>query len=210
MICSYLQDQRQFVSLNQTCSDLGNIQLGVLQGSSLGLLFYLIYNNGLSNTVSCKPRLFAKDTCLVEKATSPEILQNKLDLDLNKLYIWHCINQLIINPIKFFATVTSPKLRKLKTCLRLMIRCAETPVNAVDKTKYLGIIFDKKLDFLEQITTVESKVARAILCRLKNFFPIALTQLNFALVRSSIIITQNYSLGLDILQLPSKITNPSK
>ena len=45
LICFYLQDQRQLVSLNQTRSDLGNIQLGVLQRSFLGPLFFLIYIN---------------------------------------------------------------------------------------------------------------------------------------------------------------------
>ena len=71
------------MSLNQTRSDLGNIQLGVLQGSFLGPLFFLIYINDHTNAVSCKSKLFANDTSLVEKATSLEILWHKLDLDLN-------------------------------------------------------------------------------------------------------------------------------
>ena len=73
LICSYLQDRKQFVSLNQTCSNLGNIQRGIPHGSSLGSLIYI---NNLSNAASCKPRLFADDTCFVEKATNPEIVQN--------------------------------------------------------------------------------------------------------------------------------------
>ena len=97
---------------------LRQIQLGVPHCSSLGLLFFLIYFNDLSIAVSCKPRLFADDTCQVKNATSPEILQNNLDLDLNKLYIWCCINKLTINPAKSVAIVISTKLRK--TCdLRL-------------------------------------------------------------------------------------------
>ena len=103
LICSYLQNRKQFVSRYQARSDLGNIQIGVPQGSSILPLFFLIYINDLSNAVSCKPRLVAEDTCLVEKATSPEILQNKLDLDLKKLYIWCCINKLTINSAKSFA-----------------------------------------------------------------------------------------------------------
>ena len=76
LICFYLQDRKQFVSLNQTRSDLDNIQFGLTQGLSLGPLFFPIYINDFSYAVSCKPRLFADDTCLVEKAISSEILQN--------------------------------------------------------------------------------------------------------------------------------------
>ena len=86
LICSYLQDRKQFVSLRLTRSDLGCIQPGVQQGSSKGLLFFLIYINDLSNAVRCKPRLFSFNTCLVKKASSPKILQNELDHDLNLIF----------------------------------------------------------------------------------------------------------------------------
>ena len=77
LICSYLQDRKWFVSPNQTRSDLGNIQLRVPKGSSLGPLFFLIYINDLSNAVSCKSRFFTDDICVVEKATSPESYKMK-------------------------------------------------------------------------------------------------------------------------------------
>ena len=42
---NYLSNRRQFVAINNTDSDLGNIQCGVPQGSVLGPLLFLIYVN---------------------------------------------------------------------------------------------------------------------------------------------------------------------
>ena len=95
--------------------------------------------------------------------------------------------------------------------MQLTIRCAGTPANVVNETKCLGIIFDSKLEFLEQTSIAESKVARAIsiLSRLKVYFPkIVLIQLYFLLVHPSLLYENmvwgstylNYLLKLQILQ----------
>ena len=40
------------------------LHIGVPQGSILGPLFYIVYVNDIYTALSCKPRLFADDTCL--------------------------------------------------------------------------------------------------------------------------------------------------
>ena len=58
-------------------------------------------------------------------------------------------------------------------------------MNVVSSTKYLGVIFDNKLEFKEHIKTLENNVARAvgILTKLKYIFPnTTLSKLYFALM----------------------------
>ena len=60
-------------------------------------------------------------------------------------------------------------------------------MNVVSSTKYLGVIFDNKLEFNEHIKTLENKVARAvgILTKLEYIFP--LLKQNFALMHTIIL-----------------------
>ena len=56
---------------------------GVPQGSVLGSLLFLIYINDLKVCpLSSYARMYANDTCLTASATDPEMLQFKLNNDL--------------------------------------------------------------------------------------------------------------------------------
>ena len=61
--------RRQKVSVNGTFSEnICNIVLGVLQGSVLGVLLFIIYINDLPNTSSpkCKNVIFADDNMVIQ------------------------------------------------------------------------------------------------------------------------------------------------
>ena len=81
LIQSYLRNRKQFVSINQIRSHLRGITYEVPQGSSFGLLFFLLYINDLANAVESTPRFFVDDTCLLISAPDPLILQNKTTQD---------------------------------------------------------------------------------------------------------------------------------
>ena len=62
---SYLLNRQQYVFVNNICSDICGIKYGVPQGSVLGPLFFLIYNNDIRNALSdARVKLFADDTNL--------------------------------------------------------------------------------------------------------------------------------------------------
>ena len=61
------------------------INAGVLQGSILGLLFFLIYINDLTDGISSIAKLFANDTSLFSVVQNKNKSGSHLDNDLNKV-----------------------------------------------------------------------------------------------------------------------------
>ena len=62
---SYLQNRKQFVSLENVSSSYYQITTGVPQGSILGPLLFLIYVNDLSNCCNLQYLMYADDTCVL-------------------------------------------------------------------------------------------------------------------------------------------------
>ena len=64
---SYLSDRSQVVDIGGYKSSAKMVKMGVLQGSVLGPLLFLIYINDLPNCLtSATPFLFADDTTIVK------------------------------------------------------------------------------------------------------------------------------------------------
>ena len=64
LLKSFLSSRFQRVVLNGQCSNWLSVQAGVLQGSILGPLLFLIYINDLSGNLQSTVKLFADDTSL--------------------------------------------------------------------------------------------------------------------------------------------------
>ena len=184
LIHSYLHIRQQFVSNNQSKSDLTLTHCGVPQGSSLGPLFFLVYINDLNFVLKSQPRLFADDTCLIVKGLNPEQLQIKFNLELQNLYQWRCVNKLSINPSKTNIIIIPPEQTNA-TIPHLHLISNGSAINIVDSAKYLGVVIDNELHFKQHIKMTEGKVTRSvgILSKLKHFFPQnIMLQLYYALV----------------------------
>ena len=108
-------------------SSLKPINIGVPQGSIVGPLLFLIYVNDIPNSVSCNPRLFADDTCLLVSSPSLTILENECNKEMNKLLIWFRANELQINPEKSAIIVIPSKLNAQTA--NLSIFYDECPIN---------------------------------------------------------------------------------
>ena len=184
LIHSYLHNRQQFVSNNQSKSDLKLTHCGVLQGSSLGRLFFLVYFNDLNFALKSQPRLFTDDICLIMKGLNPEQLQIKINSELQNLHQWCCVNKLSIYPSKTNIIIIPPKQTNA-TIPHLHLTSNGSAINIADSAKHLGVVIDNELNFKQHIKILEGKVARSVgvLSKLKHFFPQSIMlQLHYALV----------------------------
>ena len=62
---NYLSNRHQQVVLNGQESNWMNKEAGILQGSVLGPLLFLLYINDLTDNTLCEMRLFADDSSLI-------------------------------------------------------------------------------------------------------------------------------------------------
>ena len=81
--------REQTVIVNGSKSSSITVNLGVLQGTVLGPLLFLIYINNLPNCINTgtKVRLFADD-CIIYRAIKTEKDSEMLQKDLDELQKW--------------------------------------------------------------------------------------------------------------------------
>ena len=121
-----------------------SIEAGVPQGSILGPLLFVIYNNDLSDDLTKNVKLFADDTSLYSIVYNMNTSTTNLNKDLNKIKSWAIQWKMNFNP--------DPDL----------CRFNHNSVKQVPSQKHLGMYLDAKLNFQEHLNNVLSKVNKTI------------------------------------------------
>ena len=98
----------------------------------------------ICNAFSCKPRLFADDTCLIIENSSLSNLELQCNLGLKNLRNWRTANRLKINAQKSAVIVIPPKLNCPSATINLSYDSAQ--ITCQNRHKYLGVILDNKFN----------------------------------------------------------------
>ena len=158
-IVSYLTDRRQFVSFNGKDSDLTNIQCGVPQGSVLGPLLFLLYINDISNVSQMLYMLlFADDTSALLSGSNLSILENCINVELDKVVKWLNCNKLSLNVDKSHFIIFSTR----SMAQQMNINLNGKELKQVVSTKFLGVHIDEKLNWKCHINYLKGKIARGL------------------------------------------------
>ena len=168
---SYLSGRKQFVEYNGASSSQSNIVCGVPQGSILGPLLFLIYINDLAHASSkIFSILFADDSNLFLSGRDPDQLIRTMNEELVHIVKWLQVNKLSVNLKKTHFMIF--RKRKVKIHLKESIIINNVKISQIEKTKFLGVMIDNNLTFINHVLYTKGKMAKAIgiLYRGKKFF----------------------------------------
>ena len=155
---SYLSNRKQYVKLCDNKSKLNTVDIGIPQGSILGPLLFLIYINDLPNASNFFVKLFADDTFLSLSGPNLKQLNTRTNIELQNIYRWLRANKLTLNIAKSKFMIITNK-RDSKRNFKLKIN--RTPLESCSSYKYLGIYFDKDLDWKTHVNYVCTKLSKS-------------------------------------------------
>ena len=157
-IGDFLTNRTQRVMIEGTLSEAAPVTSGVLQGSVLGPLLFLCYINDLPACVSSHIRLF-DDDCLLYRTINAQHDTVILQEDLNTSQQWEAKWLTSFNPDKCeVLRVTN----KRKHILHTQYKIHDRILNIVDRTKYLGVTIQSKLNWKPHINNITKKANNII------------------------------------------------
>ena len=157
---SYLTDRKQYVTYIGATSTTKTIKCGVPQGSILGPLLFLIYINDLYHVCNrCIPIFFADDTNSFINGTDIDHMQSLLNTELDHFSQWPIVNKLSLNVKKTHYMVFTKKMVARNV---ITIKINGQAISEVNKTKFLGVIIDNKINWEDHIKYIAGKVSRGV------------------------------------------------
>jgi hypothetical protein len=150
--------------VNGAGSEWENVTSGILQGSVLGPILFVIYINDLPDTVESDSYLFADDTKIfriIKGEDDKEILQD----DFTKLEEWSGKWLLKFHPEKCKHMKISKSKNEETNTYKLLGQDIET----VTQEKYIGVIIDSELTF-ENHLCEKVKKATSIFAAMRRTF----------------------------------------
>ena len=157
---SYLDNRKQFVSINGFESSHRNIKSGVPQGSVLGPLLFLIYINDLAFSVKHSTvHHFADDTNLLCINKSLKTLYKNMNYDLRGITDWLNGNKISLNASKTEFVIFRKPGQSLH--LEFKIKLNGKRLYPSNYIKYLGILIDENLSWKPHTLELTKKLSRA-------------------------------------------------
>ena len=160
-IDKFLHDRAFQVRVGSTLSQEVIQEQGVPQGSILSVTLFAIKINSIVKclTNDTNASLYVDDFQICFSGQNMSVIERKLQLCINKLEKWS--NE---NGFRFSATKTACvhfcRKRKLHLDPELFLSGNKIPV--VDQVKFLGLIFDNKLNFKPHILQLKEKCKKAL------------------------------------------------
>ena len=159
---SYLSGRSQYVVYDYQQSATLSITCGVPQGSVLGPLLFIIYMNDICNVSQLLfTVLYADDTCVLVNGKSLNLIIETVNSELQLLSTWLKSNKLSLNTTKsYYAVFHRARMKLHNDSIKLKID--NTNIKEVQCIKYLGVILDNKLSWIQHISYVKSKISKGI------------------------------------------------
>ena len=174
---SYLSDRTVLVEVNNAIStSTFTSDYGVLQGSSLSALLFIIYVNDMNMSVPNSTCLqYADDAAICCSSATLRELQDQININLNHLTEWFDANLISLNLQKTeYLTFNKDEASTTHISSYLDGRKQFWKIDASnDPNRYLGFWIDNKLNVKTFFDKVIQKMQFGvfILSRIRNFYP---------------------------------------
>ena len=169
---NYLHNRSQYVCLNGTKSEESQIKIGVPQGSVLGPILFLLYVNDLSHEIKHSAcNFYADDSMLYYSDCDHEVVNEKLQNDLQHVIKWLDKNRLCLNSKKSGVMSIKSGRNLLSRDLDIFLNNDKLDVN--DHVKYLGVNIDNELAWSKHVNATYDKLSPKVnlLRRLSKILP---------------------------------------
>jgi hypothetical protein len=200
----YLSGRSQKVEINENFSDPLNLDISVIQGSTLGPILFLCYINDFFSATTLFSVLFADDTTCLSKGKKLNELIAYVNHELHKISLWFKANKMAVNTSKTKYIIFRTQGKYINDAECNLVYNNNVPGQPFDPTlitpvdrihnegpetsfKLLGVLINEYLSFSDHISNVCAKISKSLFCinRIKNFVnKNALRSLYFAMVHS--------------------------
>ena len=165
-IRSYLTDRSSFVKIDSSSSPSTTILIGVPQGSVLGPLLFVLFISPIANVINPDQsnqnntvsfHQYADDTQLYIGTNSSELTTKIASIEscTRRVHNWLLNNGLHLNPSKSEAIAFyNPRSKPLAALAESIgtVSVAGSPIKLQTSIKNLGVYFDSKMSFDEQVS----------------------------------------------------------
>jgi len=158
---SFLKNRQFHVRLGSCYSDLFEQEMGVPQGSTLSVTLFGLKINSIVKAISpgVECFLYVDDFLICYRFKHIHIIKRHLQQCLNKLADWADTNGFKFSPSKTVC-IHFRNLRKPHPQPILLLN--GTHVHVAEETKFLGVVFDRKLSFIPHIKHLKDKCTKAL------------------------------------------------
>jgi len=160
-IGNLLKDRQFQVRLGTHLSTLYDQEMGVPQGSILSATLFALKINSIVKAIcpNVECSVYVDDFLICYRSKHIHIIERHLQRCLNKLQYGADTNGFRFSTSK---TVCIHFCRLLKPHLDPQLSLNGMPIPVVEKTKFLGLIFDRKLSFIPHLHYLKEKCLKAI------------------------------------------------
>ena len=166
MFLSFLTNRSKFVYYGGRQSEIQSITYGVPQCSIIGPLLFIVYMNDICNVSELLfTVLYADDTSVVIHGKDMLIIITTLNQELHLLSTWLKANKLSLNTDKtYYMIFHRAGIKLADTDYPIIIN--NYSLSNFKNHKYLGVILDSKMSWIQHIAYVKNKVAKCHLDQL--------------------------------------------
>ena len=174
---SFLEDRKQFTSLQGSKSAEKPIKYGVPQGSVLGPLLFILFINDLHKALEFSSVHHSADDTnplLIDKSLKK--INKHVNRDLKLTVDWIRTNKLSLNVSKTEIVLFKPKNKKITK--QLNVRVIGQKIKQSSQVQYLGVILQDDLHWATHLANLEKKSSRSIglLSKIRQYVSMHLLQ----------------------------------